>query len=412
MNIQIVSEFFYPDNFRINEIVPELVKRGHKVSVLTALPDYETGYVPKTYRKREKRRENCLGAEVRRVFTLERKTGVLHRALSYGSFLLNGTAYALFCKKPKCDAVFVYETSPVFQLFPGIILSQRAKCPLVFYCCDLWPESLKAWNVKESSLLFRAVLWFSRWMYKRCDVVAVTSKPFRAYMEDVGGVPKEKIVYLPQHFADMEGTPFAYEENGRVDFLFAGNMGAVQNLDCVLRAAARMQPDKPFHIHFVGDGSEKEALELLAKDLRLDDKVTFHGRYPREEMARFYTMADCFLLTLRGGDMIGSTLPSKAQGYLCAGKPVVGAIDGAGAELIREADCGIAVPAGDEEALAKAMTEVTDRFEDYREKGKNGRRFYEDHFTMDQFMQGLEALLKGKPLLEGRKCPISKTQPL
>lgn len=400
LNIQIVSEFFYPDNFRINEIVPELVKRGHKVSVLTALPDYATGRVPEKYRGGKNREEEFCGARVRRVFTFERRTGVLHRALSYGSFLLNGAVYALFCKKQKCDAVFVYGTSPVFQLFPGIILSRRAKCPLVFYCCDLWPESLKAWNVQESSLLFRAVLWFSRWMYRRCDVVAVTSTPFRAYLENVGGVPEEKIVYLPQHFADMEGAPFAYEENGRTDFLFAGNMGAVQNLDCVLRAVAKMHPDKPFHIHFVGDGSEKEALERLTKELRLEDKVTFHGRFPPAEMARFYAMADCFLLTLRGGDMIGSTLPSKAQGYLCAGKPIIGAIDGAGAELIREADCGIAVPAGDEKALAEAMTEMTERLEDYRKKGKNGRRFYEDHFTMNQFMQGLEALLEGKPSLE------------
>lgn len=398
MNIQIVSEFFYPDNFRINEIVPELVKRGHKVAVLTALPDYATGRVPEKYRGGKNREEEFCGARVRRVFTFERRTGVLHRALSYGSFLLNGAVYALFCKKPKCDAVFVYGTSPVFQLFPGIILSRRAKCPLVFYCCDLWPESLKAWNVQESSLLFRAVLWFSRWMYKRCDVVAVTSKPFRAYLENVGGVPKEKIVYLPQHFADMEGAPFAYEENGRVDFLFAGNLGSTQNLDCVLRAVSRMKTEKPFHVHFVGDGSNRDSLEALAKELALTDKVTFHGRYPQAEMARFYTMADCFLLTLCGGSLLGLTLPGKTQGYLCAGKPIISAIDGASAELIREVDCGLVVPAGDAEKLSEVMAEVTDHLDRYKEKGKNGRRFYEANFTMELFMQGLEALLQEKTM--------------
>ncbi len=400
MNIQVVSEVFHPDNFRINDIVPELVRRGHTVSVLTALPDYATGRVPEAYRKGKKRSEQCLGADVHRVFTFERRTGVLRRALNYGSFLINGTLYAIFCKKPQCDTVFVYGTSPVFQLFPGIILSRRAKCPLVFYCCDLWPESLKAWNVKESSLLFRAMLRFCRWMYRRCDVIAITSRPFREYMETVGGVSREKIVYLPQHYGEIDGAPFGYQENGCVDFLFAGNMGAVQNLDCVLRAVARMRTEKPFHIHFVGDGSEKNALEALTKELHLEDKVTFHGRFPPEETAQFYAMADCFLLTLRGGDMIGSTLPSKTQGYLCAGKPIVGAIDGAGAELIREADCGLVVPAGDADRLAEAMTEMTEHFEDYKEKGRKGRRFYEKHFTLDRFMQDLEALLKGKPSLE------------
>lgn len=393
MNIQIVTEYFYPDNFHINEIVAELTKQGHTVGVLTGLPDYTTGLIPREYHGFRKRRESIFGAEVQRVSMTARRSGVLWRVLNYGTFLLTSTSHAVLCKKPSCDVVFVYETSPIFQALPAIVLKRRTGKKLVLYCCDLWPESMKAWGIGEASPIFKMIKGFSGWLYRQCDIVAITSTPFRDYLTSVCGVEDSRIIYLPQHaeddYASIAGH---YEDNNCVDFLFAGNIGAVQDVDIILKATAKLQTDKLFRVHIVGDGSELSACKQLAQSLELGDSVIFHGRHPISEMKHFYSMADCFLLTLRGGDFIGMTLPSKAQGYLCAGKPIAAAIDGAAREMIAEADCGEAVAAGDVDGLAAAMTKIIENFAAYKGKGENGRRFYEAHYTKEIFIDNLLAI--------------------
>ena len=111
-------------------------------------------------------------------------------------------------------------------------------------------------------------------------------------------------------------------------------------------------------------------------------------------MKSWFLLADCFLLTLDGTSSVGKTLPGKAQTYLSIGKPVVGAINGAGAEMIKESDCGLCVPAGDAIALAEAMTEVIENFEKYKLNGQKGRNFYEKNYTMDVFIHRLLKILQ------------------
>lgn len=395
MKIQITSLYYHPENFRINDIAASLVQRGHEVRVLTALPDYSTGRVPPAYRWGRRRREVIEGVTVRRVPLFARRTGLLARIVNYASFTATMSLYALFTRQTRFDVILCNMTSPIFQTLPAVLYKRRTGKRLVMYCYDIWPECLKAWNVREDSALFRAVRRISSWLYRQCDVVAITSRPFRGYLTEVCGVPDNRIVYLPQYaedtYSDIVGH---YEENGCIDFLFAGNLGAVQNVDCILRAAALVQTTAPFCIHIVGDGSEFAALQALAGELLPAERVRFYGRRPLAEMKAFYTLADCFLLTLRGGDFIGMTLPGKAQGYLCAGKPVLAAIDGAGRELVEEAGCGEAVPAGDAPALAEKMQAMIEDFAPYRAKGLAGRRYYEQHFTRETFLASLETILE------------------
>lgn len=394
MKIQVVSEYYYPDNFRINDIVAELVSRGIQVNVLTALPDYSDGRVPEKYKKFKNRKEVVFGAETVRIHTIERRTGVKRRALNYSSFMINSFFYSLFCKKPKCDSIFVYETSPIFQALPAIIYKKRTKKKLVLYCCDLWPESLKAWHVKEDSFLYKAVKVYSGWLYRQCDVVAISSRPFKQYLIDVCGVSSEKIAYLPQHAEDTySDIACRFEDNDCIDFLFAGNIGSVQNVDCIIRAIPHIKTEKKFCVHIVGDGSELEKLISLSEELEINNKIMFHGRHPLSEMKEFYKKADCFLLTLRGGDSIGMTLPAKSQGYLCAGKPIVAAIDGAGNEMIKESNCGEAVSAGDFMALSELMTKAIEDFDAFKLKGANGRKFYEENYSKDIYINNLLKLL-------------------
>lgn len=395
MNIVVVSQYYYPDNFRINGIVAELVKEGHTVKVITGLPDYTTSRIPKEYRFFRKRRETIDGAEVVRVPTIARRKGVFFRALNYASFAISGWLYAAFCSNKDIDAIFVYQVSPVLQGIPAIRLKKRTRAKLTLYCCDLWPESLKAWNVTEKSLLFKLIKPVSRYIYCSCDTVAVTSKTFREYLACVCHVKNQKLKYLPQHAEDIyKHIQQSFENDGCIDFLFAGNVGAVQNVDCIIKAIPHIKTDKKFHIHIVGNGSEFDFCTGLAKELGIsDDLLTFHGRHSLNEMYKFYAKADCLLLTLVGGSFIGETLPAKTQGYLSSGKPIIGAINGSGKAVLEEADCGLCGPAGDYEKLAENMTEMIEHFDDYKDKGINGREYYNKHFRKEIFMDNLMKML-------------------
>lgn len=396
MEILVVSQFYYPDEFRINDITRQMAVDGHTVHVLTGLPDYATGRVPKGYRRFRRRHETVDGVDVIRVPIVARRHGVMFRALNYLSFVVSGQLWARFCSL-KADVVLSYETSPVLQVLPAISFHKRRRVPLVIYCCDIWPECLKVWGVGERHPLFRFIKWLSRRIFNAGDRVAITSTPFRRYLQTVNDVPTEKIVELPQHaedcYAEMAGV---YEENDCTDFLFAGNIGAAQNVDCLVRAAdaLRQQTDKPFHVHIVGDGTERESCELLANTLQLDKYVTFHGKHPLEAMESFYRQADCFVLTMSAGGVGNYTLPAKWQSYISAGKPVVAAADGACAEMTARVDCGDCVPAGDSAALAAAMRRVMDDPAAYRRRGENGRRYYEENYTKERFMSSLYAIFR------------------
>ncbi|MBC8532367.1 glycosyltransferase family 4 protein [Gehongia tenuis] len=397
MKIQIISQNYYPDNFRINDIASELVRKGNSVRVLTGLPDYTTNHIPKEYHWGRRRHEKIADVQICRLPTIARRTGIFFRMLNYGSFIISSFLHAEFGKKPDADAIFVFQTSPIFQAIPGVVWKRRTNKPLILYCLDIWPESMKAWGVGESNPVYHLVKKISRWIYRSCDYIAITSKPFRQYLVEVCDVNEDRIVYLPQYaedlYADITGK---YEDNGVIDFLFAGNIGLVQNVDCIIKAVAKMDTREKFCVHIVGDGSELDNCRNLAKSLGVENNIVFHGRHPLEEMAEFYRMADCFLLTLRGGDYIGMTLPGKAQSYLSAGKPIVGAVNGAAQEMIVEAKCGKAVAADDAMGLAQVMTQVIDSFTSYQEMGLNGRNYYEEHFRREQFFESLLNLLKSE----------------
>lgn len=394
MNILVVSQFYDPDDFRINDVTKALAADGHKVLVVTGLPDYATGRIPKPYRFLRRRREMIDGVSIVRVPIVARRRGVFFRALNYLSFVVSGSLYTLFTRF-RADVVFSCETSPVLQTLPAIVYQKRRKKPLVLYCCDIWPECLKVWDVEESDWLFRWMHAVSRYIYGQGDIVPISSPPFRPYLREVNGIPDEKMVDLPQHAEDLYGDIMGrYEENGCVDFLFAGNIGAAQNVACLIRAASLMDRERSFCVHIVGDGSERAACEELVEHFGLQSHVVFHGKHPLSEMVPFYRLADCFVLTMMGGGVGDATLPAKIQSYLSAGKPIVGAADGISAHMIEEAGCGLCVPADDSVALAQAMTRVLDNSEQYRERGLCGRRYYEENYTKEIFMKRLYRILE------------------
>ncbi len=392
MRILVVTECFWPDIYSVNEIVEKLVLRGHQVTVLTGLPDYTTSRIPREYKHGRMRHHDYKGADVYRVPTIARRHGPIWRSLSYLSFAFNGSLKARFHDFGDFDVIYVWEVSPVTMAVPAITLSKRYHKPLFLYCMDIWPECVKAMNIREGSIAYRLIHAWTKRIYGRCDHIAVSSKPFYEYMERVNGISRDRMSYLPQ-FGDgaLLKRDTGKKENGTVDFLFIGNIGKAQNLDCLLKAMTVFDSNAGVHLHIVGGGSEYDAMVNLSHDLGIDDLVTFYGPVPFQKSLEYYNKADACVLTLDGSTHIGDTLPGKLQTYMAAGKPILAAANGATAEIIDESGCGACVPAGDHEAYGRILREFAEALKpDY---GAHARTYFREHFMEEQHFTELERVL-------------------
>lgn len=395
MKILVVCQYYWPEPFRINVICEKLAERGHEVFVVTGEPNYPEGEIYPGYENHQKADEVMNGVRVHRCPIAPRRNGAFRRAVNYYSFVKKAWAYL---DSDKCvssdgtpfDAVFVYQLSPVMMAVPAIRYGKKHSVPTALYVLDLWPESLVAGGVKRSSPVFAHFKRVSKRIYRGIDKLFVTSRFFKSYLTEEFGVDDGRVVYLPQYaegiFADIE--PKAPGDT--FDLVFAGNVGAAQGVETILAAAEKLKGE-PVRIHIVGGGTELESLEAEAKEKKLDN-VILYGRRPLEDMPEFYSMADAMLITLRADPFISRTLPGKMQSYMAAGRPIIGAIDGEAAEVIRAADCGFVGRAEDADELAKNIMRFISSPRK-AEMGSNSRRYYEEHFEESRFTEKLESEL-------------------
>lgn len=392
MKILIVGQYYYPDNFRINEISRELVVRGHEVTVLTGLPDYTTGKIPREYRFFRKRRERIDGVDVVRVPVIARHTGPIWRCVNYLTFLINSTIYALFGKKDY-DLIFSYQSSPITMANAAVVMKKRTGKKLFLYCLDIWPECLKVWNISEQSLLFRVIHRYSKWLYNQCDMIGVTSLPFMDYLAEIDAVGRDKLIYIPQHSEDIlpdELKKINKTSSSVIRFAFGGNIGSAQDVECIIRAVHHLLDLENFQVHIYGDGSNLENCIQLSEQLKEEKKITFHGRISSDDLIEEYKKVDAFLITLKGDNAVGMTIPAKLQEYMAWGKPVFAAIEGAAAEVIQNAQCGLVANASDDQGLAANMRAYILNPSHYEVFGRNARQYYEKNFTKDVFISKLE----------------------
>ncbi|WP_029232341.1 glycosyltransferase family 4 protein [Butyrivibrio sp. VCB2006] len=406
MRILVVTECFWPDIYAVNDIVEKLVQKGHKVTVLTGLPDYTTTEIPPEYRHGKNRHQNYKGADVYRVQTIARHHGPIWRSLSYLSFVVAGWMRAktqdwkhtLVWGKEIDDAdfdvIYVWEVSPVTMAVPAIALKKRYKKPLFLYCMDIWPECVKAMSIKEGTLPYKLIHWWTKRIYRQCDHIAVSSKPFFQYMEEKNGISRDKMSYLPQ-YADGGLLELDTHKNpsDHTDFLFIGNIGKAQNLDCLMNAMTVFKGRNDVTLHMIGGGSEFENIKKMADDLGISDIVTFYGPKPFKEAVAYYNKADACVLTLDGTTHIGDTLPGKLQTYMAAGKTILAAANGAAMEVINESGCGKCVAAGDAAAYGQALLDFVDYKEKYADCGDKARKYFRENFMEDQHFEELERLL-------------------
>lgn len=392
MKILVVCQHYYPENFQITDICEELVRHGNQVTVLTGIPNYPQGEYFDGYDVHHRRHEKRNGVEIIRAREIPRHKGLFHLMINYISFCFFASLKALSIKRD-FDVIYAYQLSPILMVIPAIILKHLTGKRMFLYCCDLWPESCEAF-ISNKSIFYKVIKFFSTRIYRQSDVIAVESEDFLDYFMLRHQIEEKRLLYIPQ-FADsfyLEQN-FAKPHEG-INFVFLGNVGKPQNLDCFIKAFSKVHSQTDFLVHIVGTGSYVNELKTMVKEYGLQSRFIFHGRHPVEEMGRFYSIADACIMGLIGESIIGHTIPNKLQGYMAAGKTVIAAIDGAAANVIRSAECGIAVSAGDAEALAKGIQDFLDYPEKYSGCGENGRQYFKEHFHKDQHIKSVETVIE------------------
>ncbi len=398
MKILVVCQYYYPEPFRITDICETLTKERHEVTVLTGLPNYPDGHVPDDYRHGKKRNEIINGVKIIRSYEIGRGNSKLRLFLNYGSFALSASLKA-FLLEEEFDVIFVNQLSPVIMAIPAIVYKRKRHKRILLYCLDLWPDSLAAGGVKENSLIYRLFLSISKYIYNSADKILVTSGMFKDYFKNVLSIDADSIQHLPQYAEDFFTFKNDESISERVDsddskkynFVFAGNIGDVQSVDTIIKAANELRNSKNIQIHIVGDGSKSDECRSLARSLELEN-VVLYGRRPVFEMPGFYSMADAMLITLKDNKTLSYTLPGKIQSYMAAGRPIIGAINGEARRVIEMSKSGWCCNAENYSNLAELILAFCN-YDGKEQMAVNGRKYYEDNYSKDRFVYGIENAL-------------------
>ena len=385
----------------MNDLVQELVQRGHQVTVLTGIPNYPVGQVFDAYRENPQAFVRYEGACVVRVPMLPRASGAARLLMNYLSFVIGASFWGPWrLRGVSADVIFVFEPSPVTVGLPAILLGKIKRAPVVFWALDLWPETLAAIGVVRSPRVLGWVGQIVRFIYNRCALVLGQSRGFQdsiaKYCDD-----KQKIRYFPSWsedvFSEVAVLP-AVEVPVRKDLfnvVFAGNIGEAQDMPAVLDAAERLKDCDAIRWLIVGDGRKSEWVRGEVARRGLQDKFLLLGRFPVERMPSFYAHADALLVSLKRDPVFSMTIPGKVQSYLMSGVPMIGMLDGEGSAVIRDAKAGLTCAAGDGAGLADAVLKMADmNFDERHQLGHNGRQYGQQEFGRGLLMDRLEGLLR------------------
>ena len=391
MKVLVVSQYFWPETFIINDLVQLLQDRGVEMTVLTGKPNYPSGRVFEGYRMGGLQRETLGQVKVVRVPLYPRgQRSTVGLALNYLSFIVSCILHApRALKDVEVDLVFVYALSPLLQALSGVWIARRRRVPLVVWVQDLWPESLSATGHVNSPWLLSVVARVVRRIYRACHRILVQSRAFVNPVASLTDLP-EKIhyypnLYLPPVVAQGSGPAHALatELKGCFSVVFAGNLGTAQALDTIVDAAERLKFRSDIRVFLVGSGS-MDAWLAHQVTVRSLDNLRLCGRFDTTDMPTLFDAASALLVSLNPDPIFALTVPSKLQAYLAAGRPILASLDGEGARIVEEAGAGFSSPAGDVLGLVESILRLADCPTDVRlAMGESGRRYFDVHFAPD-----------------------------
>ena len=395
MRILVISQYFFPENFRINDVCFGLKDLGHEVSVLTGKPNYPYGKFFNGYTFFNNKIENYKGIKIYRSPLFPRGNGSGYRLfINYISFVFFGLIKVLFIKE-KFDKIFVYAPSPITVGYIGVFASFIFRAKSFLWVHDLWPESVKDAGGIKNKLVLRIVDLMTRSIYYFYENILVQSPSFKNYLLRQG-VPNQKIIYYP-YYAESFYKIVKQKKEIKLKFpeglniLFAGNIGVAQSFDTIINASKIVRKKiKKFNFIIIGEGRDKKrVLNEISKNA-LNENFKFLGSYPPEKMPDFFACADALLVSLKNTKIFSMTIPGKVQSYLACGKPIIGSLNGIGAKIINDSKSGFVSNSEDSEALANSIFKFSKlSINNRKELGLNGRKYYEKEFDRNNLLKRL-----------------------
>ena len=395
MRILIISQYFYPENFRINDLCIGLKEQGHTLSVLTSKPNYPNGKFFNGYNFFNKTKELYKGIEIYRSPIIPRGNGSGFRLfINYTSFVFFGIIRALFINK-KFDRVFVYAPSPITVGFVGIFASLKFRAKSYIWVHDLWPESVKDAGGINNKFILKLVDLMTRSIYFFYDTILVQSPYFKDYLVKQN-VEKEKIIYYPYYAENFYKIVKPKNEikslfGEGINIVFAGNIGVAQSFDTIIDAAKILKKVLPnFKFIIIGDGRDRDRVEKKIDKNFLKENFNFLGSYPPNKMSDFFVCADALLVSLRDTKIFSLTIPGKLQSYLACGRPIIGSINGIGSKIIKDSNSGFSSSAEDSKGLANSIIKLSNlSYNERKILGLNARKYFEKEFARTRLLRRL-----------------------
>lgn len=392
MKILIVSQYFYPETFRVNTLAKELVLRGHEVTVLTGYPQYPKGEIYEGYGFDKPYEKVWNGVNIERIKMRPRGHNAIGMLMNCVTFVTEGNKWVKRCKE-KFDAVYVFEVSPVTVGLPALKYKKKFGTPVFFNVQDLWPENVEEILGIHNKLIIGVINKIVDKIYRESDKILCSSNGF---VENIAnrGVPREKLVFWPQFCEKPDFTnavkPECYDDN-YFNIVFTGNIGDAQGLDLLVDAATKLK-EEAVRWYIVGDGRAKGRLEKRVEDELLRDSVYFMGRVSEAEANNYVRFSDCAYLSFKDSKLFDLTIPAKLQTYLACGTPILGAVGGDSARIIEEVKCGL-VCEKNAESVRNSVLRLVDKkcFED--KMRENAKKYFYEHFSMELLLRELEEIM-------------------
>jgi glycosyltransferase involved in cell wall biosynthesis len=381
-HILVVTQYFFPENFRINDICLEWIKRGYKITVITGIPNYPTGKFFKGYGFFRKRKENYKGINVIRIPIIPRGKISITLAINYLSFVISGFVWKTFTKI-KADMVFNFEVSPMTQALPAIWYSKRRKIPVFVYIQDLWPDNVQVVGGIQNRKILKYLELMTNSIYRNSTKLLVTSESFKNTLLS-RGVSENKVIYWPQYAENHSISKQIenYYEN-YFKIMFTGNIGDAQGLEILSEVAVLLSKggylDKIKFI-LIGDGRNRVKLEERIDSLSIGKMFIFEGQKPSIEIPSYLAKADVAFLSFADNDLFRMTIPSKLQTYLACGKPILAVAKGETKRIIEEADNGYCSNPGDVETLYQNIIKFIELKDEVLSKFSINSIIYSDNY--------------------------------
>lgn len=395
--ILVISQYYYPENFRINDMCEEWVNRGYDVTVITGIPNYPEGKFYKGYGFFKKRKEVINGVKVYRKFITPRGSNKISLMLNYMSFVISGWFWKLFTRI-KSDVVFTFEVSPMTQALLGVWYSKRKKVPSILYVQDLWPENLEIVGGVTNKFILKRITNMTMKIYKKTTKILTTSKSFKNSIIN-RGISESKIDFWPQYAEDFYKRKSIYKRKDKdnLKIIFTGNIGEAQGLDILPVVAKKLRENKfgdRVKFIIIGNGRNKDNLIKQINDNEVAYMFDFIEAVPATKILGYLEQADVAFVSFVDNDLFKMTIPAKLQSYIAAGMPILGVVSGETEDIINEGNFGLVSSPGDYEQTYKNILKFLnmDNLE-LQNYSNNAQKYFKDNYNKKSLMDKFDELL-------------------